>query len=95
MGYFEAAILEVVEESILEHRTMKPAIVEMQAFAETLAKLINGGFRFTVINNPDTKTATVVSITKPDIIRSQFPDFYIYLNSHNQKCVEKVFDFGG
>lgn len=63
----------------------------LDALTDTIKKMIEYGFRFTVVHNSSDKRATIISVVDVDRIKNKFLDFNIYLNAHQQKTVEKVF----
>lgn len=63
-------------------------------FDKMIKALINKGYRFSVIHNPNERLLKIVSSTNPDRIKHDFPEFNIYLLGLD-KIVEKVFFYGG
>lgn len=60
-------------------------------FNDCVLNMIQNGFRFSVIHNPNDKKLQIVSAVEPDKIKHKFPEFNIFLSGRSDKMVERIF----
>jgi hypothetical protein len=70
------------------HNELNPALNE---FALMVQSLINHGFRFSVVHNPQEKYLVIQAITDADKLKFAHPSFNIYIGANGHKTVEQYF----